>query len=79
MRRWSSFEQVATFIGALVWTHHEIIVRQEARYEVLVFLATLLAGKEGVRTWLASRSAPSISSDSPSSAPATSSSPSSTL
>ena len=48
-------ERVSTFVGAMVWTHHELVVRQEARYEVLVFLATLLAGKEGLRAWIASR------------------------
>jgi hypothetical protein len=79
VRRWEGFERATTFLGALFWTHHEIVVRQDVRYEVLVFLATLLAGKEGLRVWVASRSGTSTVSDSPSSGSDGSPSPSSTV
>lgn len=53
---WASFERSVTFVAAVLWTHHEIVIRTDTRYDVLVFLAALLAGKEALRALIMSRS-----------------------
>ena len=46
---WEVFERATKFLGAMIWGTWEVMVRDDPSTDRLVFIATVLAGSEGIR------------------------------